>query len=50
VTAAFLHRVYFMGSNTHGDPWRLPANPPAAVRPLLHAEVGRCRLTLSKPH
>jgi len=38
VTRAFLARVYFAGSNHYADPWRLPATPPAAVRPLLRAD------------
>ena len=38
VTRAFLARVYFTGSNHYADPWRLPATPPAAVRPLLRAD------------
>ena len=38
VTKAFLARVYFTGTNRYRDPWRLPATPPAAVRPLLRAD------------
>lgn len=38
-SAGHLHRLYFTGSNSFGEPWRLPHPPPEQILDLVYEDA-----------
>ncbi|KAL8489690.1 hypothetical protein ACS0TY_025547 [Phlomoides rotata] len=36
---AHVHRMYFMGANTFGEPWHLPHSPPKEVKEIVYEDA-----------